>query len=174
MNKRYKLLKNLPDANAGTIFTWDNNYGGYVYVDKTGSEDGCLMFSRSVENNPEWFAPIPEQKEQPKGEGVKALNISFESNTNLLKVFINKPINEVVAETGIDKLLERLTTALNNDTVVDDKVTREELLKAESDAFYAGRAGYRIQIPHNGMEYGDFNYHHKTFSDYKDSQNKKQ
>lgn len=58
--KTFTLLKDLPDAKAGTKLTWSDNYGGYTYVDKTGSEDGCLMFARNVENNPEWF-----KKEEP-------------------------------------------------------------------------------------------------------------
>ncbi|MES2285929.1 MAG: hypothetical protein V4547_09600 [Bacteroidota bacterium] len=70
--KRYRLLKDLPDAMAGTILTWDENYGGYVYADKVGSYDGCLMFARNVEINPDWFEEVLPEHTQERIE-VKVL-----------------------------------------------------------------------------------------------------
>ncbi len=84
MNKNtvYILQKDFPDAYVGTEFTWDEDYGGYVYVDKTGSEDGCLMFSRNVENNPEWFKPKEEVNESKPIEPIRHVYNSLEFETN--------------------------------------------------------------------------------------------
>jgi hypothetical protein len=60
---KYKLLKDMPDADAGTIFTDDREDSGYHYSDKLRDNDGDGWISkRIVENNPKWFEKIPEQE----------------------------------------------------------------------------------------------------------------
>lgn len=44
----YKLLKNLPDLNEGSLFTFDEKSGLYLHADYSFKKE-------TVEKNPEWF-----------------------------------------------------------------------------------------------------------------------
>lgn len=58
--KKYKLLKDLPDCAAGTIFTFDGD-DSYDY-EYTQYKDVKSWYKENVvENNPEWFSPIEEE-----------------------------------------------------------------------------------------------------------------
>jgi len=68
MSKRYRLLKDLPDAKAGTILS----LGGYekdLYMYSGILDDGqeaSWYVKSTVENNPEWFEEIHQPKEELK------------------------------------------------------------------------------------------------------------
>lgn len=91
--KVYVLQKDLPDAKAGTELTWSDNYGGYEYVDNTGDGDGCLMFSKNVENNPEWFKEkqIPIEDKRICDEDIKSIARSYYSKLKIGIFFGENP-----------------------------------------------------------------------------------
>ena len=54
----YKLLKDIPDVMAGTIFEWNEDQVRY-------DAQGCSEYGHPksmVEDNPEWFEPIEEER----------------------------------------------------------------------------------------------------------------
>jgi hypothetical protein len=51
--------------------------------------------------------------------------------------------------------------------------TKEQMDKAISDAFYAGKKYYRVQIPSDGYQYGDIKFYYLTLNDYLNSLNNK-
>lgn len=58
MTKKYKLLKDLPETKAGAIFTFCDDNSDYL--------SDCLQFcysSKVIENNPEWFELVCDDKE---------------------------------------------------------------------------------------------------------------
>lgn len=63
-NKRYKIIKDLPDINKGTIFTWQESLNCYkgeksIWV----SPDRYATYSKgTVEEFPDWFEEIKEVK----------------------------------------------------------------------------------------------------------------
>jgi hypothetical protein len=63
--KQYKLLKDLPDAKAGTIFTSDGEDGGYYYPDLFGRNQSWCWKEPVEQEDSEWFEEIkPEVKEE--------------------------------------------------------------------------------------------------------------
>jgi hypothetical protein len=68
MSKRYRLLKDLPDAYAGITLTQDNG-GDYDYVSNAGIES--FYHKNQVENNPTWFEEIKPTEESKEWEIVK-------------------------------------------------------------------------------------------------------
>lgn len=57
--RKYKLLRDLPDAKAGTIFTFDGD-DSYEY-ESIQYKDGKSWYKENViHDNPEWFQPIHE------------------------------------------------------------------------------------------------------------------
>lgn len=74
--KRYRLLKDLPYAKSGCIFRWHKMTGGYAPIkipNKSYEDDMRMSLSKEyVENNPEWFEPIPDtpEPEQTTKEGL--------------------------------------------------------------------------------------------------------
>lgn len=76
-NKRYRLLKDLPQCKAGTIFDkYDETAIDYVALGVTQWDSGkckhveVFLLDCHVENNPEWFSEIlPEEKSFNKYRG---------------------------------------------------------------------------------------------------------
>jgi len=70
MPKKFRLLKDLPGcpaAGTGKIFEPSRvDNGVYVaYWLEGGRDCECRQLAYPVENNPEWFAPIPDEPERP-------------------------------------------------------------------------------------------------------------
>jgi len=59
--KRYKLLKSLPDCEAGAIYHLDYTGENYVCYDNISQSKWSVAYNKKyVENNSEWFELIPE------------------------------------------------------------------------------------------------------------------
>lgn len=56
MNNKYKLIKDLPDVKAGTIFQYNEGFTSeyYEYIENNQSKKYSIDI---VENNPDWFVP---------------------------------------------------------------------------------------------------------------------
>lgn len=152
MTKRYKLLKDLPDYNAGEIFEYseDGYYRALTYCD-----DGVkgAWPPKYVENNPTWFQEI---KEPVRIEVTRIYDLNnvyqpqcvrtgFETSAPIpgdkfpaIKQAIEKVLNEEGKTTmgdlrnhyGIPKLSTSMTM-----------YTQEQLNEEIGKAFYAGRYG---------------------------------
>ncbi len=59
MNKRYKLLKDSIELKKDDIFISKGSGGGHHYVLETN--DTISLMPRLVENNPDWFSPLPSE-----------------------------------------------------------------------------------------------------------------
>lgn len=57
----YKLLKDLPDAKAGDEYKFIDKYVQHAYY-KNGNPEESYWLKEYVENNPEWFSPVPDIK----------------------------------------------------------------------------------------------------------------
>ena len=53
----YKLLKDLPDCNAGALLIWNEEKDGYILFGRTES---IFQSKKIVENNPDWFTPVTD------------------------------------------------------------------------------------------------------------------
>jgi len=74
MSKKYRLMKDLPDAKAGTVLTKEDKPNGlYMYCGPFDGTDPDSWYSEEVvENNPDWFQEIKEP-EPPKEWEIVAL-----------------------------------------------------------------------------------------------------
>lgn len=96
-SKRYRLLKTLPDSIPGDIYIWNESQKAYY---KDGNVLGSYWTTQYVENNPEWFEPIPDTPE-PAKEG-------FVWTDKLVKEFIidrnnGKPYAPAYVDSYINK-----------------------------------------------------------------------
>lgn len=120
--KQYKLLKDLPDAKAGTIFTHDGDdsyrYESLQYL------DGISWYREvCVENNPEWFELVLPVSE-PVKEKIYVTRLwqhdNFKGNGNdafWYQFCTSKPIEYI----NNSKLKQAIENCINGDTVVEDK-----------------------------------------------------
>lgn len=61
MMKRYKLLKDLPNLCAGTIFEYSSRTGNYIGIDRG---DGIYFDTYIVQKNKDWFEEIKEKTDE--------------------------------------------------------------------------------------------------------------
>lgn len=88
--KKYRLIKDCPYANKGTILTWNETDSCYDYISQ--HDDPYWYHKKYVENNPEWFEEIKE--EQPitkeKAEVVGIYCISADAGKVVYEIHLNK------------------------------------------------------------------------------------
>lgn len=71
LEKKYRLLKNLPDAKAGQHYIYNKSYNRY-YLD--GNVLGSYWDIEYVQDNPEWFELVTEPSIAPERITVKHLS----------------------------------------------------------------------------------------------------
>lgn len=75
INKRYRLLKDLPDSNIGDIYIWNESMKAYY---KDGNVLGSYWTSEYVESNTDWFEEV-----QPVSDSLKDnLEIYFSKHSD--------------------------------------------------------------------------------------------
>lgn len=79
-NRKYRLLKDLPETEKGSIFIWNDELGAYVWNEgtyQTESGKTCVpAFKRNtIENNPDWFEEV--KQDVPDWEILKCRNDIF-------------------------------------------------------------------------------------------------
>jgi len=60
VGKRYRLLKNAPNAKKDTIVTYDHEYGMYSYSGISGQLSDPMFYKEEVEGNPDWFEEVKD------------------------------------------------------------------------------------------------------------------
>ncbi len=190
-NPVYVLLKDLPEADAGTELSFNKKAKGYFGKDKYGY---TLHFSEEyMAKHNLWF----KKKEEPIKERVVELRFGIigfdeegstsyiqmaESKLPAVKEAISQVLNpntdtwtsefpkeeSIIQEQNNDidyNLKQRTDTQVEKEEEIQQEklYTERELLEAESKAFYAARG----RISWNAKEL------YPTFSDYKDSQQNK-
>jgi len=97
--KRYKLLKSLPDCEAGAIYHLDYTGEDYVCYDNMSQGKWSVVYNKKyVENNPEWFELIPEPTEDK----------SFVWTDELVKEFIiDRNNGKPYAPVHVDKYIQQ-------------------------------------------------------------------
>ncbi len=138
MSKEFILLKDLPDAKAGTVLKYDCD-GCYDYTSNNNEE--CWYNKIHVENNPDWFKevkPIPENFLNWKG--VVQDIISFNKG--------GMPLDELVEH------LERQVEIINN------KLPDKPILEYEILSF---RHKTNLDLTMNlNKDDGSYSYHKDT------------
>ena len=119
MTKKYKLLKDLPDAKAGAIFVHNYSYNRY-YLD--GNILGSYWDKEFVEDNPTWFQEVLPVSE-PVKERIK-VGIRYHCYGGELVIDANK----IISEEYFPAIKKSIESALN-DTVVEDKKATVTLFK---------------------------------------------
>jgi len=124
-DKKYRLLKKY-ESPRGTC---------HIGVEHTAREWQQVWFPNlkyeDFEIKDDWFEEVlPEQSKQPpigsKGKKIRATNVSFESNSNLIKVFINGNVSDVVGRLSVDKILDNMTNALNDELPIPSPKPQED------------------------------------------------
>lgn len=122
--KKYKLLRDLPDAKAGTIFTFDGD-DSYDYK-SAQYEDGKSWYKNVVvENNPDWFEliPIPSKEVQERiivGDVTQWNMTDVLNGGRYLKVDISDYPKHW--QEKIPAIKQAIEAVLNEDTVVGDRL----------------------------------------------------
>lgn len=183
--KRYRLIKDLPDAKAGTILTSDDKYDTYDYKShRTGNPIGTAFYwykKEFVENNPEWFELIPESKEQLQvpvevknvrimldligGEGGHTYGFDVPKEISkdkfpAIKQAIENALNNIPNPTWGKEAYERLFE--QNQQLMRETASIDKLIEiSEEKAFNAAREGLSI-----GIIYPYWEHKYPTFKDY--------
>lgn len=107
--RKYKLLKELPDAKAGTIFTGDGEDSGYHYPDIFDREKSWT-WKNVVENSPDWFELIGTI-EVPQ---VKVLEIGYHhDNEHGSWYMFGVPTHQKIPPTFYPKVMEAIEETIN-------------------------------------------------------------
>lgn len=62
--KKYRLLKDLPDSKVGDEYIWNNSMEAYY---KNGNVQDSYWNGEAIENNPEWFEEVIPNKQRVNG-----------------------------------------------------------------------------------------------------------
>lgn len=88
-NRKYRLLKDLPETKAGTILTWSEKEKVYTYQSDYDTGQDSYYQSSVVENNPEWFEEVKEPEAPARIEvdhlhniGVTGMGVNYKFYTN--------------------------------------------------------------------------------------------
>lgn len=119
--KKYKLLKDLPDAKAGTILTLaaDDTYE-YKSSEVYNGVETSWWGKDFVENKPEWFELVTEPSIVPE-----IIEVDVVSGNNGKPSTVNTIISKV--KIGADKLpaIKQAISNVLNDTVVEDTYVKD-------------------------------------------------
>jgi len=96
MTKKYKLLKDLPDLEAGATFIYDGVNSHCKVISERGSE--YIILQRVIRTNPDWFQEIEEKSDvEEVAEWLKGRNF----NTTTWVEFYNIMAKKLL-EAGLD------------------------------------------------------------------------
>lgn len=158
MSKRYKLLKDLPNVNEGTVIV-GMSFGDYSCSDKFG---GLANFkSKLVETNPEWFELIPDTPEpkQTTKEGFVWTDELVHDFFSILPRYFSQGHSSNSAMNQF-----KASKQSQSNTPKEDKLyTQSDLDKAVEDAFGKARAKWL---------FAPFNYIYESHEDYLSSKKK--
>lgn len=118
--KKYKLIKDLPDAKAGTIF---HNAETNLYRYTSNDEETCFYIGFKVENNPEWWELI---EEKPKKIEVSDLG-KYDEIYPALGYFMFRVSNWEIPIHKFPAIKEAIEAILND----DDDVKGEDTVKTD-------------------------------------------
>jgi hypothetical protein len=127
MSKYYRILKDTPDANKGTILSL--NFSHYCYTDKFGNSNMNYP-SKSVEPNVDWFEQVFKmensylnrhellelvKEKYPIGSKIKFMSEIFKIvNHDLIKVYDEENIWYGVIKLRVDKKKDELENKMIN------------------------------------------------------------
>ena len=179
VGKRYRLLKNAPNAKKDTIVTYDHEYGMYSYIGILGQLPDPMFYKEEVENNPDWFEEV---KDAPKFK-VDAVVVSSQPSqydgAKLTQYHTSIFHNNAISQKQIPEIKKAIEDIVNGVDEKDkclfdaDKINarlRElELDQLQREAFEAARytiTGYPCA---EGMQPIVGGFWYKTYEDYKNS-----
>lgn len=156
MNKTYKLLVPLPDANAGSIAEWDEKHNSYR-IEKSSwvvPHIHIWLTRGQVENSPEWFQLV-----EPERIEVTRICKTFENTPPLESKYCFYANGKILYDKfhSIESAIEAIANG-------EKLYTEQQLIEAKRDAFNA------LRMNDNDHAYKLF---YPTFLDY-ENQNKNQ
>lgn len=136
MKTQYKLLKDLPNYKAGTVFDVDNDGD----IDLDSSTSGIGGWIRKPNRFPDYFQPLPQPKEEKKTYYISMLGF-FGNELVSEHLDLTEPAAQAVAE-AIKELLKVVNKPFGNYPrggldhwqVLDSKIRRgREAVQKDSD-----------------------------------------
>lgn len=166
-NKKYKLLRDLPDADAGTVltFTDEGDSEGYLYPEKFG-RGNIWCRKDTVEQNPTWFQEVKPEKIE-----VMVWNV-HERNQYGENYHYAVPLGYEIPKDKFHSIKKAIEFVLNDQEIrgVQDEYngsrlySESELNKARELAFNAAREGKAFSVYESQLLSKNVIY--KTFEDY--------
>lgn len=141
-NKKYRLLKDLPDYKAGELFEFDGRY----YKASTPCSEGThgRWPPKYVENNPDWFQEVVEpERIEVSGMFVDRRKINFKDTWTF-----TYEVSAEIPDSKFPALKKAIEACLNESYgILIPKGTMEapglyteaDIGKAREDAFYAAK-----------------------------------
>ena len=125
--KKFKLLKDLPDIKAGAIFEIGSDKQWYPITDRTGETYTCHKYkSPIVENNPEWFREVKEEKKESDDTLFRCLKIAY---SGIVCTFVLAPFGDKTTADELDFVFDMIKgklfpsdikNAMHNKDIVED------------------------------------------------------
>lgn len=105
MSKKYKLLKDLPNAISGEIYSQTDDCKNYINLNAMNTWDVCYP-AEYVEQNPSWFEEVKEERIEVQHFEPHRRN----SSPNWYEIIVSKPIPEEkysLIKEAIEKILNQ-------------------------------------------------------------------
>jgi len=112
MNRKYRLLKPLPDSNIGDIYIWNKSEKAYY---KDGNVLGSYWTSEHVENNPEWFEEVTDT------ERTEVIKIEYLAKDIIGKKHIDIKLSSCIYEDQFPAIKKAIEKVLNPEVVEEKK-----------------------------------------------------
>ena len=162
VGKRYRLLKNAPNAKKDTIVTYDHEYGMYSYSGISGQLSDPMFYKEEVEGNPDWFEEV---KDAPKFK-VDAVVVSSQPSqydgAKLTQYHTSIFHNNAISQKQIPEIKKAIEDIVNGvDNAPDiDQLQREAFEAARQDGVIWNHAYTRGKV-------------FPTYEDYKECKSRK-
>src|SRR5687767_13592234 len=127
MSKKYKLLKDLPNAKAGAVYKITDSGTDYICYDLMGKRSWDVSYPREyIENNPEWFELINDR--------IEVKDFFFECHNKYNGGDYVVVLNSIIPEDKKQLIKQAIERVLNGD---DECVFDIEKINAQVDKLQA-------------------------------------
>lgn len=150
LEKKYRLLKNLPDAKAGQHYIYNKSYNRY-YLD--GNVLGSYWDIEYVQDNPEWFELVTEPSIAPERITVKHLSQhDYVNNDNRYKdnFWYQLEVTKPLWHLNNTEVMKKIENVLNDTPLQQVQEDKPFLLKDFIERFVGKNTTIRLWNKCNG------------------------